>query len=94
MMAILYCDGFPQGITVTSDNSVGVRQPSDGTTVGDRFLRQLLTAGCRVMMTCTLRNNKRSVFSVFGRCRGYINDTAHSQTRNNDPTATDRVKSQ
>jgi hypothetical protein len=33
----LYCDGFPQGIAVTSDNSVGARQPSNCTTVGDRF---------------------------------------------------------
>jgi hypothetical protein len=29
--------GFPQGIAATSDNSVGVRQPSNCTTVGDRF---------------------------------------------------------
>jgi hypothetical protein len=55
-----------------SDNGFGARQPSDCTTVGDRFMWQELIACCQVMMTCTLRNNRRSVFSVHGRCRGYI----------------------
>jgi hypothetical protein len=36
---------------VTSDNSVGARQPSDCTTVGDHFLRQVFIAHCWVMMT-------------------------------------------
>jgi hypothetical protein len=45
------CDGFPQGITVTSDNSVGARQPSDCTAVWDQFIWQVLIARCWVMMT-------------------------------------------
>jgi hypothetical protein len=60
---------------MTSDNSVGARQPSDCTTVGDWFLRQVLIARCCVMMC------RRAVFSVRGWYRGYltIRHTAYEQ---------------
>jgi hypothetical protein len=37
MYVCMYYNGFPQGIAVTSEKSVGARQPSNCITVGDRF---------------------------------------------------------
>jgi hypothetical protein len=74
-----YCDGFPQGITVTSENSVGARQPSDCTTVGDHFYGkcwQLVSRKLeRKQASPTIEGLLRCVFSMgflFGPCRGYI----------------------